>query len=87
MSTQVAVRFSDELLRDLDWVVVRCDFENRAEAVRAAIAELVHREREREIDDRIIAGYTAMPPTDEERAWSGSRGSPGLPDEDWSDWL
>ena len=75
------------MLRDLDWVVVRCDFENRAEAVRAAIAEFAKRERDREIDERIVAAYTAMPQTADEIAGAGSRGFPGLADEDWSEWL
>ncbi len=32
MTTQVAIRMNDQQLGDLDWIVVRCDFENRAEA-------------------------------------------------------
>lgn len=87
MTTQVAIRMTDEMLGDLDWLVVRCDFENRAEAIRAALTELVKRERDREIDERIVAAYTAMPQTDDEVEWAGSRGFPGLPDEDWDEWL
>ena len=87
MSTQVAVRLDDQLLRDLDWLVVRCSFENRAEAIRAALSELTERERQRDIDERIVAAYTAMPQTADEVEWAGSRGFPGLPDEDWSDLL
>jgi metal-responsive CopG/Arc/MetJ family transcriptional regulator len=90
MTTQVAIRMNDQQLGDLDWIVVRCDFENRAEALRAALAAFVKREREREIDEQMIASYTAMPQTDDELAWSEAasrRGFPGLPDEDWSDWL
>jgi len=63
------------------------DLENRAEAIRAALTELVKRERDREIDERIVAAYTAMPQTDDEVEWAGSRGFPGLPDEDWDEWL
>ncbi len=86
-TTQVAVRLDDELLQQLDWLVVRCSFENRAEALRSALGELARREREREIDEQIVAAYTAMPQTEEELEWAGSRGFPGLPDEDWSDLL
>ena len=85
--TQVAVRMNDELLGDLDWLVVRCAFENRAEAIRAALAELIKRERNREIDEQIVAAYTAMPQTADEVEWTGSRGFPGLPDDDWAEWL
>lgn len=84
--TQVAVRMNDELLGDLDWLVVRCDFENRAEAIRAALAELVKRERDREIDERIVAAYTAMPQTDDEVIRADLSVWDDLDDDDWSDW-
>jgi Arc/MetJ-type ribon-helix-helix transcriptional regulator len=84
--TQVAVRMTDELLGDLDWLVVRCDFENRAEAIRAALTELVKRERDREIDERIVAAYTAMPQTDDEVIPADLSVWDDLDDEDWSDW-
>lgn len=87
MTTQVAIRMTDQLLRDLDWIVIRCDFENRAEAVRAAIEAFAKLERERAIDERITAAYAAVPQTDDEVGWAGSRGFPGMPDEDWSEWL
>ena len=76
-TTQVAVRMEQELFERLDWLVVRCSFENRAEAIRAAIEQLAEQEREREIDEQIIDAYTRMPQTDEELA-SSSRA-------DWSE--
>lgn len=84
--TQVAVRMNDALLGDLDWLVVRCDFENRAEAIRAALTELVKRERDREIDERIVAAYTAMPQTDDEVIRADLSVWDDLDDDDWSDW-
>jgi metal-responsive CopG/Arc/MetJ family transcriptional regulator len=33
-TTQIAVRLDDELLAALDWLVTRCHYENRAEAIR-----------------------------------------------------
>jgi Arc/MetJ-type ribon-helix-helix transcriptional regulator len=87
MSTQVAVRVDAELLERLDWLVVRCSFENRAEAIRAAIDALARREREAAIDEQIVAAYTKMPQSDDEVDRAGSRGFAGLPDEDWSEWL
>ncbi len=76
-----------ELLERLDWLVSRCSFENRAEAIRAAIEKLAKQEREREIDEQIIDAYTRMPQTEEELAWSRHNDWSNLPDEDWSDWL
>ena len=86
-TTQVAVRLEHELLEQLDWLVVRCDFENRAEAIRTALAQLAKRERDRQIDEQMVAAYRRMPQTDREVEWVGSRGFPGLPDDDWSEWL
>ena len=83
-TTQVAVRLDDELLESLDWLVVRCDFENRAEAIRAALAELARRERSREIGEQIAEGYRRVPQTPEELEGTGGGGFPGLPDDDWS---
>jgi Arc/MetJ-type ribon-helix-helix transcriptional regulator len=88
-TTQIAVRMEAQLLERLDWLVVRCSFENRAEAIRAAIERLAKQERDSEIDEQIIAAYTRMPQTPEEleslsapdfSAWDA------LDDEDWSDW-
>jgi Arc/MetJ-type ribon-helix-helix transcriptional regulator len=86
-TTQVAVRMEQELLERLDWLVVRCSFENRAEAIRAAIERLAKQEREREIDEQIVDAYTRMPQTEGElpsaRVFSSWN---ELDDEDWSDW-
>jgi metal-responsive CopG/Arc/MetJ family transcriptional regulator len=86
MTTQLAVRLEDRLLAELDWLIVRCSFENRADVVRAAIAALAKVERERDIDERMIAGYTAMPQTDDELSWCRGNDWSALDDDDWSDW-
>ena len=87
MSTQVAVRLDDQLLRDLDWLVIRCSFENRAEAIRTALGELAERERQREIDERIIAAYTATPQTPDETITPDFSVWDQLDDDDWSEWV
>ena len=86
-TTQVAVRMERDLLERLDWLVVHGSFENRAEAIRAAIESLAKQEREREIDEQIVDAYTRMPQTEEELP--SARGFSSwneLDDEDWSDW-
>lgn len=75
----------DELLRDLDWLVVRCEFDNRAEAIRTALVEFARHERQREAGEQIAAGYRRIPQTEEEIGLAGSRGFPGLPDDEWDD--
>lgn len=86
-TTQVAVRMSDELLASLDWLVVRCDYENRADAIRAALEELARRERSREIGEQIAEGYRRIPQTPDELAPPHFGAWDALDDEDWTDWI
>ena len=76
-----------ELLDRLDWLVVRCSFENRAEAIRAAIERLADQERDREIGERIAEGYRRIPQTEDEIAWSRHNYWGDLDGDDWSDLL
>ena len=85
MTTQVAVRLDDQLLRDLDWLVIRCSFENRAEAIRAALSELTERERQRDTGEKIAEGYRRIPQTEAEPPWAQPPVFPALPDADRSD--
>ncbi len=68
MSTQLAVRLPDDLLRDLDWVIIRLNYDSRAEAMRDALVKLIDQERRRQIDEQYIEAYTRMPQTEEEMA-------------------
>jgi metal-responsive CopG/Arc/MetJ family transcriptional regulator len=86
MSTQVAVRLDPELLERLDWVMSRRSFENRAEAIRAAITQMARLEREREIDDQIIASYSATPQDSSEIPSPNFQAWDDLDEDDWSDW-
>jgi Arc/MetJ-type ribon-helix-helix transcriptional regulator len=85
-STQVAVRLDRELLESLDWLVVECKFENRAEAIRVALSELTKRKRDEEIDARIRAGYERFPEVASERLPTNWQALDQLDDEDWSTW-
>jgi Arc/MetJ-type ribon-helix-helix transcriptional regulator len=76
-----------ELLARLDWLVVRCSFENRAEAIRAAIERLADQERDKEIGERIAEGYRRLPQTEDEIAWSRDNYWGDLDDDDWSELL
>ncbi len=88
MSTQLAIRLPDGLLAELDWLVVRCDYSNRTEAMRTAIEAMVRAERSREIDEQYIAAYTKSPQTRAELAGLNHQTFVDLDDhdEDWS-WL
>ncbi|MCE9623015.1 MAG: ribbon-helix-helix domain-containing protein [Actinomycetia bacterium] len=87
MSTQVAIRLPDDLVGELDWLVGRCDYSSRSEAMRFAINALVRVERSREIDEQYVAAYTKHPQTEEELAGLDHQSFADLDDdEDWS-WL
>ena len=88
MSTQLAIRLPDDLLAELDWLVVRCEYSNRTEAMRTAIEAMIRAERSREIDEQYIAAYTKWPQTEEELAGLDHQTFVDLDDdeEDWS-WL
>ncbi|HQZ34491.1 MAG TPA: hypothetical protein PK020_08695 [Ilumatobacteraceae bacterium] len=87
MSTQLALRLPDETLADLDWLVVRCQFSNRTEAMRSAIEAMIKIERSRQIDEQYIEAYTRMPQTDEDIAHLSHQRFAHLDDENWSEWL
>lgn len=63
MAEQIAVRLSDELLAQLDGLVERGVYENRAAAVRAGIEVLAELQRRRDTDRAVVAGYRRIPPT------------------------
>jgi len=87
MSTQLAIRLPDETLADLDWLVVRCNYSSRTEAMRTAIENAIREERRRQIDEQYKEAYSRMPQTEDEIVDLQWQASPDLlDDEDWSAW-
>ncbi len=88
MSTQLALRLTDDLLADLDWLVTRCQYSSRTEAMRVAIETAIRAERSRAIDEQYQTAYTTYPQTLDELADLTFQSSSNLVDdaEDWS-WL
>jgi Arc/MetJ-type ribon-helix-helix transcriptional regulator len=60
MTVQLAIRVEDEMAAGLDALVPE-RYANRTEAIRAALAEFIERERRAEIGRRIVAGYERVP--------------------------
>ena len=87
MSTQLAIRLPDDLLRDLDWVVHRLNYDSRTEAMRDALVKLIDQERRRQIGEEIAEAYRRMPQTDEEMADIPFQSWDLDGDDDWSDLL
>ena len=84
MTTQLAVRLPDDLLADLDWLMARCAYSTRTEAMRDAIVRVVEIERRRLVGEQIVEAYTRQPQTDDECAGTPSPTWLGLDDDDWS---
>ncbi len=70
MTSQLAIRLPEALLIELDELVAAGRYLNRTHAARIAITELVERARRARIDEAIVAGYTRVPPTDDEERWA-----------------
>ena len=87
MSTQLAIRLPDDLVRDLDWVVIRLKYDSRTEAMRDALVKLIDQERRRQIDEQYIEAYTRMPQTEEEMADIPFQSWDLDDDDDWSELL
>ena len=80
---QFAIRMSDELAHALDELVASGRFATRAEAVRTAIEELLDAERRRQIGQRIVEGYAAIPQTDAEVASATEAAIASIEEEPW----
>ena len=86
MSTQLAIRLPDDLLRDLDWVILRLNYDSRAAAMRDALVKLIDQERRREIGEQIAEGYRRMPQTEEEIASAYDALQQSIDEEPWEKW-
>ena len=86
MSTQLAIRLPDELLHDLDWLILRLNYDSRAEAMRDALVKLIDQERRREIGEQIAEGYRRMPQTEEEIASAYESLRQSIDEEPWEKW-
>ena len=83
VSEQFAIRMSDELASSLDELVSTGRFATRAEAVRAAIEQLLDAERRAGIGRRIVRGYTDLPQTDAEVAAATEVALRSIEEEPW----
>ena len=86
MSTQLAIRLPDDLLRDLDWLILRLNYDSRAEAMRDALIKLIDQERRREIGEQIAEGYRRMPQTEEEISSAYESLRQSIDEEPWEKW-
>jgi Arc/MetJ-type ribon-helix-helix transcriptional regulator len=86
MTFQLAIRIDEQLASELD-ALVPDRYPNRTEAVRAALAEFVDRERRAEIGRQIVAGYDRIAPGElsETVAVAADHAAARLEPWEWSD--
>ncbi len=83
MSEQIAVRLPEQLATSLDDLVTHGRFASRAEAVRAAIEQLVDAERRHRVGAAIADGYRRSPQTNEEVAAAAAAAQRSIEEEPW----
>jgi len=83
MSKMVTLRLPEERVTRIDELVQAESYESRASFIVEAINRLVDELEQREIDRRIVAGYTRFPPTAEETRWAEISGIESIREEPW----
>ncbi len=68
-TAKIAISLPEDLLQDIE-KERRVRGESRSEFFRRAVETLLNLERERELDEQYIRGYTELPETAEEVAWA-----------------
>lgn len=86
MTTQIAVKLSDELVGELDRLVEDGAFDNRSQAVRIGLETLVAAQRREEVDRRYRDALARLPETSEEIAEATRLGVDAIEDEPWERW-
>lgn len=86
MTTQIAVKLPPELVRELDRLVARGEFNSRSQAVRSGLEELVSARRRQEIDRQYRLAFERRPETDAELADATRLAVESIDEEPWERW-
>jgi len=86
MTTQVAAKLPEDLVRQVDELVAAGAFPNRSAAIRQSLEALIARMRRSTIDESIRRGYTHLPESDEELALAHQLARQAIEDEPWERW-
>ena len=73
----------DESIDRVDALVEAEQYASRAAFIVDAINRLVDELEQRDIDRRIVEGYTRIPPTEEEQRWAEISGIESIREEPW----
>jgi Arc/MetJ-type ribon-helix-helix transcriptional regulator len=86
MTTQIAVKLPDALVRALDGLVERGAVPNRSQAVREALERFVRDAEAARIDAAFRDGFTRHPDRPEELAEATRLAVEAIEDEPWEPW-
>jgi Arc/MetJ-type ribon-helix-helix transcriptional regulator len=86
MTTQVAAKLPEDLVRQVDEFVAAGAFANRSAAIRQALEALIAGLRRGAIDESFRRGYTRLPESDEELARAHRLAEQAIQDEPWEPW-
>ena len=81
--TQLVTRIDDQLAEDIDRLIADGIAESRSDAVRQGLRALIDQARRRRTAEAIVAGYTALPQTEEEGAWADEATRRMISEEPW----
>jgi len=81
--TQLVTRLGDDLAAEVDRLVAEGLVESRSDAVRRGLELLVDRHRRARVATAIVAGYRALPQTEEEVAWADAATRRMIAEEPW----
>jgi Arc/MetJ-type ribon-helix-helix transcriptional regulator len=79
----ITLRMLDESIDRVDALVEAEQYASRAAFIVDAINRLVDELEQRDIDRRIVEGYTRIPPTEEEQRWAEISGIESIREEPW----
>ena len=83
MSGQIAIRIPDALAESLEDLVSEGRFETKAEAIRAALPNLVDQERRRKVGELIADGYRRIPQDEDELESARQAAIRSIEEEPW----
>jgi len=86
MTIQIAVKVPDEVMRRVDELVAKGEYESRSEAVRAGLSLVTSAARRREIDRAFAYGFARVPDSAAEIADAHRQGVESIEDEPWEKW-
>ncbi len=83
-TAKIAISLPNDLLQDIEREC-KASGETRSELFRRAVRAHLRRERQRELEEQYIRGYTEMPETEEEVGWIHAAGLAALAQVPWDE--